>query len=227
MPLSTSMFFVQNVPTTRDALGGTWVPNTLPEAGYYHPYSPAELMQRRLSLPLNGETAYTDTAAAFADLPLERQAELEQVMLRRRLRKGDPGWLIPLVYTNPRTGRKSLHSPVWASRGKNIAPVEVEGMSEQASREFLDQIEAHVLQPKYRYDHVHQPGDITIWSNFSTLHNAPPAKSVINQPEDARLMYRISCKGEPSYSLPRQDSDAWVEANILPPYRSPADWVQS
>ena len=227
VPLSTSMFFVQNVPTTRDALGGTWVPNTLPEAGYYHPYSPAELMQRRLSLPLNGETAYTDTAAAFADLPLERQAELEQVMLRRRLRKGDPGWLIPLVYTNPRTGRKSLHSPVWASRGKNIAPVEVEGMSEQASREFLDQIEAHVLQPKYRYDHVHQPGDITIWSNFSTLHNAPPAKSVINQPEDARLMYRISCKGEPSYSLPRQDSDAWVEANILPPYRSPADWVQS
>ena len=94
-------------------------------------------------------------------------------------------------------------------------------MSQNEGREFLDEIECHVLQPKYRYDHVHQAGDITIWSNFSTLHNAPPAKSVINTPEDARLMYRISCKGEPSYALPRPDTDDWLSANVVPPYRSP------
>ena len=146
-------------------------------------------------------------------------------MLRRRLRKGDTGWLIPLVYTNPRTGRKSLHSPVWASRGKNIAPAQVESLSDQESRLFLDEIEAHVLQEKYRYDHVHRPGDITIWSNFATLHNAPPAKRTINHPNDARLMYRISCKGEPSYQLPRQDPEDWIEKNILPPYRSPLDFT--
>lgn len=224
IPLSTSLFYVQSVPTTRDAAGETWVPNVPPEAGFYHPDSPDELTQRRLTLPLNGETAYTDTAAAFSDLPRTKQAELEQIMLRRRLRVGDPGWLVPLVYTNPRTGTKSLHSPVWASRGKNIAPVEVDGMSDQASREFLDQIETHVLHPNYRYDHVHTPGDITIWSNFSTLHNAPPAKRIVNNPQDARLMYRISCKGEPSYTLPRTDTDDWVAANILAPYRSPEAW---
>ena len=224
VPLSTSLFFVQNVPSTRQADGGTWVPDIPPVEGFYHPDSADTLTQRRLALPLNGETAYADTAAAFADLPPDQQTELEQVNVRRRLRKGDPGWLIPLVYTNPRTGRKSLHSPVWASRGKNIAPVEVDGLSDDASRAFLDKLEAHVLQAKYRYDHIHTPGDITIWSNFSTLHNAPPAKSVINSPEDARLMYRISCKGEPSYSLPRTDSDGWVEANILPPSRSPEAW---
>ena len=223
-PLSTSMFFVQNVPRSREAAGGTWVPDVLPVDGFYHPKSPTELMNRRLRLPLNGETAYADTAAAFADLPSEKREALEQVKVRRRLRKGDPGWLIPLVYTNPRTGRKSLHSPVWASRGKNIAPVEVDGFSEQESREYLDDLEAHVLQPQYRYDHVHTPGDITIWSNFSTLHNAPPAKSVINAPADARLMYRISCKGEPSWTLPRTDPDAWVERNVLPPYRTPEAW---
>ncbi len=147
-------------------------------------------------------------------------------MVRRRLRLGDPGWLIPLVYTNPRTGVKSLHSPVWASRGKNIAPVEVDGLSDDASREFLDRLEAHVLQPQYRYDHSHTPGDVTIWSNFSTLHNAPPSKSVINKPADARLMYRISCKGEPSYNLPRQDTDEWINNNIVPPYRSPLEFVR-
>ncbi|MGB1342017.1 MAG: TauD/TfdA dioxygenase family protein [Pseudomonadales bacterium] len=226
-PLSTSMFYVQAAPSTRNSAGGQWVDHVPREAGFYHPDSPADLTERRNALPLNGETAYADTASAYADLPDDQKRELDVISVRRRLRKGDPGWLIPLVYVNPRTGEKSLHSPIWASRGKNIAPVEVDGLSDDESRRFLDQLEAHILKPQYRYDHVHAAGDVTIWSNFATVHNAPPAKSVINTPEDARLMYRISCKGEPSYRLPRHDTDAWIEANILPPYRSPAEYVAS
>jgi len=221
IPLSTSMFYVQSVPSTRNGIEGTWVNDQPREEGFYHPESSAELMARRNKLPLNGETAYADTAAAFADLDAAKQAELESVLVRRRLRVGDEGWLIPLVYQNPRTGEKSLHSPIWASRGKNIAPVEVDGLSADESRAYLDELEAHILQPKYRYDHQHTPGDVTLWSNFSTVHNAPPAKAIINDPNDARLMYRISCKGEPCYSLPRTDSDEWIDRNISPPYRSP------
>lgn len=225
VPLSTSMFYVQATPTTRHSPEGNWVSNVPREPGFYHPDSPADLTERRRQLPLNGETAYTDTAAAYADLPDQEKQSLDHVMVRRRLRIDDPGWLIPLVYLNPRTGLKSLHSPVWASRGKNIAPVEVDGLSADASRAFLNRLEAHVLKPKYRYDHIHSPGDVTLWSNFATLHNAPPAKSTINKPEDARLMYRISCKGEPSYHLPRQDTDEWINDNILPPYRSPSEYT--
>ena len=33
-------------------------------------------------------------------------------------------------------------------------------------------------------------------------------------------MYRISCKGEPSFTLPRTDSEPWLKANIRPPYRT-------
>jgi len=226
IPLSTSMFYVQAAPTTRSSPEGNWVTNVPSEVGFYHPESSAELMQRRTALPLNGETAYADTAAAYADLAPTEQAQLDVVRVRRRLRLGDPGWLIPLVYTNPRTGIKSLHSPVWASRGKNIAPVEVDGLSDDESRKFLDRLEAHVLQPQYRYDHIHTAGDVTLWSNFSTLHNAPPAKSVINTPADARLMYRISCKGEPCYNLPRQDAHEWINDNIVPPYRSPLEYTR-
>ena len=220
IPLSTSMFYVQAAPTTRNSAEGKWVTDPPREPGFYHPDSSPELAKRREGLPLNGETAYTDTAAAYADLPDQEKERLDRVRVRRRLRRGDPGWLIPLVHTNPRTGTKSLHSPVWASRGKNVAPAEVDGLTEDAAREFLDRLEAHVLKSQYRYDHVHTPGDVTIWSNFATLHNAPPAKSVINTPEDARLMYRISCKGEPRYDLPRNDEPAWIDANIVPPYRS-------
>lgn len=220
IPLSTSMFYVQSVPSTRGSADGHWVHNPPHKQGFYHPESSQRLSDLREATPLNGETAYTDTAAAYAALPLEEQHKLDKVMLRRRLRVGDPGWLIPLVYTNPRTGTKSLHSPVWASRGKNIAPVEVDGLSVEASREFLDGLEEHSLQAQFRYDHKHMPGDVTLWSNFATLHNAPPYKRIINNPDDARLMYRISCKGEPSYELPRNDSDEWIENNISPPYRS-------
>ena len=220
IPLSTSMFYVQSAPKTRSGPLNTWVPNIKREAGFYHPDSSPELMQRREKLPLNGETAYADTAAAFSDLPASEQSKLENVVLRRRVRMTDPGWLVPLVYTNPRTQKKSLHSPIWASRGNNIAPAQVEGMTLEESRHFLDRLETHILDPKYRYDHAHQPGDVTIWSNFSTVHNAPPAKSVINSPDDARLMYRISCKGSPSHELPQADSEAWISEHISPPYRT-------
>lgn len=221
IPLSTSMFYVQCAPTTRDSADGNWVHNPPREPGFYHPDSSPELSERREALPLNGETAYTDTAAAYAALAPHEQRELDAVLVRRRLRPDDEGWLIPLVHTNPRNGIKSLHSPVWASRGRRIAPVEVDGMSPDASRAFLDQLECHVLQPEFRYDHPHTPGDVTIWSNFATLHVAPPYKRVVNDPADARLMYRISCKGDPCYALPRLDTDEWIAANIVPPYRTP------
>lgn len=220
IPLSTSMFLVDRAPTKRESGNGTWVTNPPREPGFYFPGAPPQLAEAREALPLNGETAYADTAAAYDSFNADEREMLDGILIRRRVRPEDDGWLIPLVHTNPRTGRKSLHSPVWASRGKNIAPAEVDGMSEEDSRDFLDRLEERCLRPEFRYDHAHRAGDITIWNNFSTLHTAPPSKRAVNDPEDARLMYRISCKGEPSYRLPRQDSDEWINENIKPPFRS-------
>ena len=218
-PLSTSMFLVDHVPTRRGG-NDTWVTNPGNDPGFYHPESSDVLSERRQALPLNGETAYADTAAAYLALDEARRRDLDDVMVRRRLRKDDEGFLMPLVYVNPRNGKKSLHSPVWASRGKRVAPAQVEGMTTDESRHFLDELEEHCLAPEFRYDHPHEPGDVTIWSNFATLHVAPPTKKFVNDPADARLLYRISCKGPVSPDLPRHDSDEWIEANIAPPYRS-------
>ena len=41
-------------------------------------------------------------------------------------------------------------------------------MSSEESRAFLDELEAHVLQPQFRYDHLHVPGDVTLWDNYMT-----------------------------------------------------------
>ena len=95
-------------------------------------------------------------------------------------------------------------------------------MSPEASREFLDQLEAHVLQPEFRYDHPHVPGDVTIWDNYMTLHNSPPMKSGIASIDDARLLYRLSCKGEPTATLPRNDAPDWLAAHVTGSYTTPS-----
>ena len=229
LPIYVSMFLAHKSPVLRDAPGGTWVENPdsgdPAELGSYYEGSDAELMRLRKRLPLNGETAFADTAAAFAALPAAEQEELERVQLRRRLNEGDEGWLAPLVRTNPRSGIKSLHSPIWASRPRVRPAVEVEGMAVEASRALLDRLEAHVLQPQFRYDHLHVPGDVTIWDNYMTLHNSPPIKSNINSIDDARLLYRLSCKGESALTLPREDAPEWLAAHIAGAYTTPADII--
>ncbi|MEM7129777.1 MAG: TauD/TfdA family dioxygenase [Chloroflexota bacterium] len=224
LPIYVSMFLTHKMPVARDAPGGSWVPApTLNDPSPYYEDSDEELMRLRLQLPQNGETAFADTAAAFAALPLEEQAKLEGIQLRRRLNEGDEGWLAPLVRTNPRSGVKSLHSPVWASRPRVRPAVEVDGMTMEESRAFLDRLEAHVLQPLFRYDRLHVPGDVTLWDNYMTLHNSPPIKLNISSIDDARLLYRLSCKGEPTLSLPRQDDPEWLAAHVAGGYSTPPE----
>ena len=98
-------------------------------------------------------------------------------------------------------------------------------MSADESRAFFDKLEAHCLQPQYRYDHPHAVGDVTLWHNHMTMHNAPPMKVLSREEEDVRLMYRLSCKGPPCYSLPRTDDPSWVQANISPAYTTPSSYL--
>ena len=171
-------------------------------------------MKLRKNLPLNSETAFADTAAAYNDLEQSEKDKLSKMMVRRRLNEKDEGWLAPLVIENPRSGIKSLHSPIWASRPNVRPPIVINGMSTVDSRNFLDELELHVLQKKFRYDNKHKSGDVLIWDNFMTLHNTPPLKVDIDNLRDARLLYRISCKGNPSLKLPRKDSLNWIKENI-------------
>ena len=96
-------------------------------------------------------------------------------------------------------------------------------MSQEESGEVFDRIELHCLQEQFRYNHPHNCGDVTIWDNFMTLHAVPPIKSDVNSIEDARLMFRLSCKGEPCYSLPRDDDKLWVDEHIAASYRTPIE----
>ena len=104
--------------------------------------------------------------------------------------------------------------------------VEVEGLSLEESRVLLDRLEAHVLQPQFRYDHLHAAGDVTLWDNYMTLHNSPPIKANIKSLDDTRLLYRLSCKGEPALSLPRCDASEWLQTHIAGGYTTPLETIE-
>merc|ERR1711924_173224 len=95
-------------------------------------------------------------------------------------------------------------------------------MGEEAMA-FLDKIEAHCLRPEFRYDHLHQEGDLVIWDDYSLIHCAPPAKIGINKLEDARLYYRIAAKGRPELVLPRHDDPSWLQENFTSDYTTPPE----
>ena len=230
IPLHVSMFLVHKVPVSRTAASGTWVPDprleTPPNDPYFEDADPG-LMHLRRELPLNGETSFADTAAAFQALPNAERARLSSVRLHRHSYTRNEAEPVPLVRTNPRSGIRSLHSPLWCPRPPRQIPVEVDGMSVAESRAFLDEIEAHVLQPEFRYDHVHAPGDVTIWDLFMTIHVAPPIKENIQSIDDARLFYRISCKGEPALTLPRSDPLDWIDEHIFLGYTTPRAVIEA
>ena len=230
IPLHVSMFLVHKVPVSRNAPGGTWVPDPQGENPPNDPYfvdADPGLMRLRRALPRNGETSFADTAAAFAALPRAERRRLSAIRVRRHSYTRNDADPVPLVRTNPRSGIQSLHSPLWCPRPPRQVPVEVDGMSAQASRAFLDEIEAHVLQPEFRYDHVHAAGDVTIWDLFTTIHVAPPIKENIQSIDDARLFYRISCKGEPALTLPRHDPPEWIEEHIFLGYTTPREIIEA
>jgi alpha-ketoglutarate-dependent taurine dioxygenase len=99
-------------------------------------------------------------------------------------------------------------------------------MNDEESRRFLDRLELHCLQPGFRYDHLHRGGDVTIWDNYMTLHCIPPMLRNIKGLDDARLLYRISCKGEPCLTLPRADDEEWLQEHISGGYRTDPDSLQ-
>ena len=139
-----------------------------------------------------GDTGWTDTAAAFRDLPRDMQERLESMHMIQAWRAAVDrpwGWpdldlhlsadhpvparpaeelppvRQPMVVTHPESGIKSmLLSPLCYSR--------IEGMDQEQSDLLFEDLCRHALQEKYRYVHKWLPGDMVLWDNYRTMHCA-------------------------------------------------------
>lgn len=134
-----------------------------------------------------GATEFSNMHAAYEDLPADLKRRLDGMtvlhdfnkfweMMRREKgstrpplteaqRKAKPPVSHPIFLTHPITGRKVLYANPGYSMRINELP-------EKESDEALEFLFTHQLQPKYRYAFHWQPGDVLMWENIGTIHNA-------------------------------------------------------
>ena len=79
--------------------------------------------------------------------------------------KAKPPVSHPIFLTHPITGEKILYAnPGYAMR--------INELPEKESDEILNFLFEHQLQPQFRYRHLWTAGDVLMWDNMGTIHNA-------------------------------------------------------
>ena len=148
-----------------------------------------------------GATEFCDMCAAYDGLSAELKQQLEGKtalhdfnkfweMMRRRpgntrpplsqsQRKAKPPVSHPIVLTHPISGRKALYAnPGYTMR--------INELPQAQSEQLLQFLFAHQTQDKYRYVFRWQAGDVLIWDNLRTIHQAVADYA----PNEHRLMKR-------------------------------------
>ncbi|MCB1396860.1 MAG: TauD/TfdA family dioxygenase [Rhodobacter sp.] len=156
--------------------------------------------------PLGG-TSFADMYGAYDDLPQDIKDRLETLtathdfnkfweMMRREKgstrppltpeqRAKKPPVVHPLVLIHPITGRKVLY----ANPGYTERINELEKAESDALLAFLFK---HQLQPKYQATHRWTPGDVLVWDNICTIHNAVADY----RPDEPRLIKRCQAMAD-------------------------------
>ncbi len=134
-----------------------------------------------------GATEFSSMQAAYDGLPPNLKDKLDGMtvlhdfnkfweMMRREKgskrpplteaqRQTKPPVSHPIFLAHPITGRKVLY----ANPGYSVR---INELPEKESDEMLALLFEHQLKPEYRYRHEWARGDLLMWENFGTIHNA-------------------------------------------------------
>lgn len=144
-----------------------------------------------------GNTQFTSTVAAFAALPeavRQRLRGLQAVhrYVYRYTKAPDnrlPDVVHPVVMRHPYNGREILY----INKGFTFG---IQDMAQEESDALLEQLYAHVAQPQFVYTHQWRPGDVLMWDNFATQHNAVADYELPLE----RLMWRTTVRAPTGYA---------------------------
>jgi taurine dioxygenase len=164
----------------------------------------------RDGVPL-GETQFRNMHAAYADLPADIKTRLkgrtathdfakfwdmmrarpgsQRAALTAEQRAKKPPVSQPIFRTHPITGRTILYcNPGYATR--------IDGLPEAESDELLRYLFKHQEQEKYFHAHKWAEGDVLMWDNIGTVHNAVPDY----RPDEPRYMRRVQVMATKDYA---------------------------
>ena len=177
---------------------------------------------RRDGQPLGG-TEFANMCAAYVELPDELKRRLDGMtvlhdfdkfweMMRQRpgslrpplsdeQRRQKPPVSHPIFLTHPITGDKVLYAnPGYAMR--------INELPEPESDDMLAFLFEHQLQAKFRYLHCWTEGDVLMWDDLVTLHNAQADYG----PDEHRLIKRCQVMADrvfdPAFAAQARLADA-------------------
>lgn len=164
----------------------------------------ASVMSARRLSSTGGDTLFSNTYAAFDDLPSSEQRSLEKLRVvhmfevTQRYVTPEPSWetlqdwqryqpkTLPLVWTH-RSGRKSLVLGSTASH--------VEGMDLRDGWALLTRLRDYATEDRFVYRHRWTVGDMVVWDNTGTMHKATPYPL-----DSGRMMHRTKLEGEEPFA---------------------------
>lgn len=164
----------------------------------------ASIMSARRLSDVGGDTLFSNTYAAYDDLPPSEQKALEELKVvhmfevTQRYVTPEPSWetlqqwqeyqprTLPLVWKH-RSGRKSLVLGSTASH--------VEGMDFRNGWALLTRLRDYATQEQFVYRHKWRVGDMVVWDNTGTMHKATPYPL-----DSGRMMHRTKLEGEESFA---------------------------
>jgi len=119
---------------------------------------PGELKKR-----LDGKTVLHDFSKFWDKMRQEKGSK--RPPLTEAQKKAKPPVSHPIFLTHPISGRKVLY----ANPGYSIR---INELPQRESDETLEYLFAHQTQPEYRYASRWSEGDVLMWEDFGTIHNA-------------------------------------------------------
>lgn len=135
----------------------------------------AVLVMRTLP-PNGGDTIWTDQCAALDALSAPVRAMLDGLTATQRSPNGDVH-VHPVIRRHRRTGRRALYvNEAFTTRVEELSPAE--------SERLLRALYAHCRRPEFSIRHRWSEGDVVVWNNWCTQHNARfdflPAQRVVH-----------------------------------------------
>lgn len=151
-----------------------------------------------------GDTLFADQHAAYDALPHALKQQLEGLQAEHSyllhydaLRAKSP-WRPALTQAQRDEVQPAIHPVVHTHRGNGRQALFVSehftarivGWPEDESRDLLQQLFAHSVQPQFIYRHRWQPHDMVFWDNRSVLHLAAGTPEHLR-----RKLYRTTVQG--------------------------------
>jgi taurine dioxygenase len=158
-------------------LGATWFANM--HAAYE---SLPDELKRRLA-----HATATHDFAKFWDMMRARPGSTRPPLTDEQRRRKPPV-SHPVFLTHPITGRKVLYcNPGYAVR--------IDGFPARESEELLAILFAHQLRPDHLHAHRWTEGDLLLWDDLGTLHNA----EADYRPDEPRLILRCQAMADRAF----------------------------